>query len=242
MKLIRTGKLANIYKLNQLVLKILHENQVNEVNSLKIQQECHLLNTLKETNIPIPKNVKEIINESGIVCGIQYQYINGTEFEKFQFTNQTRKNFNQSLLTFFKQIKKINTFDKNIMNKKRIDISKEIYTKIIERNEQNFSLKKLNQIQKNINQFTQQDINNNIEISLVHGDINNKNILVNKNGFISGIIDWTEHMYSDTAYDLAGVLIYFGTGSLNHILNYMSYSEEMNERINYYASMEYLFH
>ena len=71
---------------------------------------------------------------------------------------------------------------------------------------------------------------------------NNKNILVNKNGFISGIIDWTEHMYSDTAYDLAGVLIYFGTGSLNHILNYMSYSEEMNERINYYASMEYLFH
>jgi aminoglycoside phosphotransferase (APT) family kinase protein len=242
MKLIGTGKFANVFKSNQYALKILHEHQINKVNSLKIQQECSLLNTLKEINIPIPKNVKEIVNESGIVCGMQYKYINGTEVKNFQFSNQTRINFNQSLLNFFEQMKKINNFEKNVFNKKTLNISKEIYIDIIKKNKQNFSIYKINQIKKSIEKFTKQDKNSKIETSLIHGDINNKNILVNKNGFITGIIDWSEHMHSDAAYDLAGVLIYFGKGSLKHILNHMDYSEEMDERINYYANMEYLFH
>ena len=138
-------------------------------------------------------------------------------------------------------MKTINNFEKNALNKKKIDISKEIYINLIKKNEQNFSINKINQIKSNIEKFTKKDKNYKIETSLIHGDINNKNILVDKNGFITGVIDWSEHMQNDTAYDLAGVLVYFGEGSLKYILNHMNYSEEMDERINYYASMEYLF-
>ncbi|MDG1989854.1 MAG: phosphotransferase [Dehalococcoidia bacterium] len=241
MKLIGTGKFANVFKSNQYALKILHDHQINQVNTLKIQQECILLNALKKTDLPIAKNVKVIVNELGIVCGMQYKYINGIEVKNFSFSNQTRKNFNQSLLKFFKQMKTINNFEKNALNKKKIDISKEIYINLIKKNEQNFSINKINQIKSNIEKFTKKDKNYKIETSLIHGDINNKNILVDKNGFITGVIDWSEHMQNDTAYDLAGVLVYFGEGSLKYILNHMNYSEEMDERINYYASMEYLF-
>ena len=48
-------------------------------------------------------------------------------------------------------------------------------------------------------------------------------------------------MIGDPAYDLAGVLIYFGEETLKSLLIHENYSTEMLERINYYASMEYLF-
>ena len=125
------------------------------------------------------------------------------------------------------------------IDKKPTNISKEIYKNLLIKNKEKISRQRFLQASAKIDIMSKIKLK---DLSLIHGDINDGNFILKDNGEISGVIDWSEHMLSDPAYDLAGALIYFGKDTLSHILKHNHYSGEMQERINYYASMEFLFH
>lgn len=54
---------------------------------------------------------------------------------------------------------------------------------------------------------------------LVHGDLYAGHTLVNKDGMITGIIDWSEAKVNDPSLDFAGHLAVFGEDSLEDLIN-----------------------
>ena len=236
MQIIGSGKNTTAYIKDSFTYKILHENKKNQSNFNKLEEEFILLKTLEGADLPVPSKISKIVDEQKKICGLQYQYIEGIQYKNFIFNNESRKKFFESLANFFYKLHKTNY---QFIDKKPMNVSKEIYIKIINKNKEKISTKKF--IQLNAKIKTMSAINP-PDCSLVHGDINDGNIILKANGEISGIIDWSDHMLSDPAYDLAGVLVYFGKDTLNYILRQNKYSGEMQERINYYASMEFLFH
>jgi len=236
MQIIGAGKYTTAFLKNGFTYKILHENKKNQSNYTKLEKEFFLLKQLKAFNLPIPSNISKITDEQEKICGLQYQYIEGVQYQNFRFNNKSREMFFKSITNFLYKLHKINY---QFKDKKPINISKEIYPKILKQNKEKISSKKFIQLNSKIKIMSKVKPSN---LSLIHGDINDRNFILKTNGEISGVIDWSEHMLSDPAYDLAGVLVYFGKDVLDYILKHKKYSGEMQERINYYASMEFLFH
>lgn len=54
--------------------------------------------------------------------------------------------------------------------------------------------------------------------SLIHGDIHQAHLLINKNSEITGVLDWTEAQISDPAYDFIFHQIAFGEDAVNQVL------------------------
>tara|TARA_B100001142_G_scaffold69767_1_gene69961 strand:+ start:57829 stop:58542 length:714 start_codon:yes stop_codon:yes gene_type:complete len=236
MEIIGSGKYTSAFVQNGFTYKVLHEDKKNQSNFTKLELEFSLLKILESTGLPVPSKVSKIVDDEKKICGLQYQYIKGIEFKNFSFNEKSREKFLNSISDFFKKLHSIN-YDS--IDKKPTNISKEIYKNLLIKNQEKISRQRFLQASAKI------DIMSNIKIkdlSLIHGDINDGNFILKNNGEISGVIDWSEHMMSDPAYDLAGALIYFGKDTLSYILKHNNYSGEMQERINYYASMEFLFH
>tara|TARA_Y100001970_G_scaffold294045_1_gene446219 strand:- start:2921 stop:3634 length:714 start_codon:yes stop_codon:yes gene_type:complete len=236
MQIIGSGKYTTAFFKDGFTYKILHENKKNQSNYTKLEKEFFLLKKLEATDLPIPSNISKITDDQKKICGLKYQYIDGVQFKNFRFNKNSREIFFESITNFFH---KLHLTNYQFIDKKPTNISKEIYAKILKQNKEKISSKKFIQLNSKINNMSEVKASN---FSLIHGDINDGNFILKTNGTISGVIDWSEHMLSDPAYDLAGVLVYFGKDVLDYILKHNKYSEEMQERINYYASMEFLFH
>ena len=236
MEIIGSGKYTSAFVQNGFTYKVLHEDKKNQSNFTKLELEFTLLKKLERIGLPVPSKLSKIIDNEKKICGLQYQYIKGIEFKNFSFNEKSRGKFLNSISDFFKKLHNIN-YDS--IDKKPTNISKEIYKNILIKNQEKISRPRFLQAR------AKKDIMSKIklkDLSLIHGDINDGNFILKNNGEISGVIDWSEHMMSDPAYDLAGALIYFGKDTLSYILKHNNYSGEMQERINYYASMEFLFH
>tara|TARA_B100001029_G_C15040687_1_gene443396 strand:- start:643 stop:1356 length:714 start_codon:yes stop_codon:yes gene_type:complete len=236
MEIIGSGKYTSAFVQNGFTYKVLHEDKKNQSNFTKLELEFSLLKILESTGLPVPSNISKIVDDEKKICGLQYQYIKGIEFKNFSFNEKSREKFLNSISDFFKKLHMIH-YDS--IDKKPTNISKEIYKNLLIKNKEKISRQRFLQASAKIDIMSKIKLK---DLSLIHGDINDGNFILKNNGEISGVIDWSEHMLSDPAYDLAGALIYFGKDTLSHILKHNNYSGEMQERINYYASMEFLFH
>ncbi|MFB0901216.1 MAG: aminoglycoside phosphotransferase family protein [Dehalococcoidia bacterium] len=240
MQFIGTGKHSSVFRSNDNAIKLLNKNMNNQYNFNKINHEFNAIIALAEHGMPTPRNAKLIINELKKKHGIQYDFINGILAKNFKFTEENNKKFQSALKIFFEKLHSIQ-LPLNKVQLKKTNISKDIYPKIIEENKKLFTKKEFDQIITKIELHAKKKNFINSPNVMLHGDISNSNIILLKNGSINGVIDWSECMIGDPAYDLAGVLIYFGEKTLKSLLIHENYSTEMLERINYYASMEYLF-
>ncbi len=236
MQIIDSGKYTTAFLKDGFTYKILHEDKKNQLNYTKLEKEYSLLKQLECVGLPIPSEISKIADDQEKICGLKYKYIEGVQFKNFRFSHKRRKKFYESISNFLYKLHKTNCPS---IKKKPTNISNDIYKKMLMQNEEKIAKKKFIELDAKITLMSKVKIT---DLSLVHGDINDRNIILKNNGEISGVIDWSEHMLSDPAYDLAGVLVYFGEDVLNHILTQNKYSGEMQERINYYASMEFLFH
>ncbi len=202
-------------------------------------REPALLALLAARGVPAPANAGALLGDDGRVRAVSYDYIEGVTVGALG--RAARATLAREVGAALTALHATPSGEARALGVPDIDLGEELYRPMVEACLPHLGPRGRAWLERRFATFIEGGGSRDASRALVHGDLGCVHLLAETEGRLAGIIDWTEVMIADPAYDLAALLATCPRGFAERVVRAYegpaSLDPDMRRRVEFYVSM-----
>lgn len=202
-------------------------------------REPALLALLRSRGVPAPANAEVVRDDDGRVLAVSYDYIEGITVDAL--ARVARATLAREVGAALTALHAVPVEDVRTLAVPEMDLGEELYRPMVEASLPHLGPRGRAWLEQRFAVFIEAGGSREASRAPVHADLGRVHVLAGADGGLAGIIDWTETMIADPAYDLAALLATCPRGFAERVIEAYegpaSLDPDMRRRVEFYVSM-----
>ncbi len=202
-------------------------------------REPALLALLRSRGVPAPANAEVVRDDDGRVLAVSYDYIEGVPVSALG--RAARATLARDVGAALTALHAVPVEEASALAVPEMDLGEGLYRPMVEACLPHLGPRGRAWLECRFATFIEGGGSSGAPRVLVHADLGCVHVLAEEEGRLAGIIDWTETMIADPAYDLAALLATCPRGFAERVIEAYdgpaSLDPDMRRRVEFYVSM-----
>lgn len=183
-----------------------------------IEREARLLPGLEAAGLPVPRSTRLMQDARGRPLGVLQRVLAGSAATRVRVGRPNTARFAEDVARFLARLHGFPTERAAALGAQEVDLWQLRYARLIEAAAARLPPKSAAWVNEQAREFIARGGTSSAPRVLIHGDIQADHTLVDKNGRLTGVLDWADAYITDPALDFAGLLNEWSWAFLERVL------------------------